>query len=206
MRIELDNYPTTLDTSNVFDALKLIAIKEGGYPTIAISLEEVKTSNYPYKYYLDVEEETLTTKTEVSKLRNKAGAELQKLFEKNTNKLLYVTKLISPMSTSYKKSTTADVLYDVCDKFIEGVSIEKDKRKSAQMFLDTAALNLEDLKIRAMVKDAIQYKLISQKADGIYHIKSGTFMGKNIMGVEEFLKGPLNEDIYKEVLSAVEPY
>jgi hypothetical protein len=93
------------------------------------------------------------------------------------------------------------------DKFINGELVEKDKRKTAQRFLDAANLDMESLKIRAIVKDAGYFKFISPKADGfIYHTKSGTMMGRTPTDVAEFLRNPLNEEILIELTKSVEKY
>jgi len=132
-------------------------------------------------------------------------AELQKLFDKNQNKLFYVCKIVDPNSTQYRKTTPIDILYDNMDKYINGESVDKDKRKTAQRFLDVIALDMETLKIRAMVKDANLYKFIATRGDGfIYHMKSATMVGKNPSDVVEYLKNPLNEDILADITKNVE--
>ena len=70
------------------------------------------------KFYLDKHVETVSTKTEGKKLRNKALSELQKLFDKNTNKLLYIAKVVDTASAQYRKSTPNDVIYDNMYNFI----------------------------------------------------------------------------------------
>ena len=45
------------------------------------------------------------------------------------------------------------------------------------------------------------------KADGyIYHVKSSALLGRNVADVVEYLKNPLNEDILKDLNTAVEKY
>jgi hypothetical protein len=133
--------------------------------------------------------------------------ELEKLYNKNQNKLYYVAKLLDANSAQYKKSTPNDIIYDNMDKFINGEAVDKDKRRTAQKFLDAAGLDLETLKIRAIVKDAGYYKMIATKADGfIYHMTTSTMMGRNPADAAEFLKNPLNEQILVELQKAVEVY
>ena len=134
--------------------IKLKAIEAGGFSVVAKSLEEARSSAIPFKFYLDRYEETASIRTEVKKMRNKALAELQKLFDKNSNKLFYVCKVVDPNSTQYKKSTPLDILYDNMDKYINGETVDKDKRKTAQRFLEVVSLDMETLKLRSMVKDA----------------------------------------------------
>jgi len=51
-------------------------------------------------------------------LRNKALAELQKLFDKNSTKLFYIAKAVDTASVQYKKYTPNDVIYDNMDRHI----------------------------------------------------------------------------------------
>jgi len=174
---------------------------------IAKSLDSAKTMNKPPKFYLDRLEETASTNTELKKLRNKAAAELQKLFDKNQNKLLYVAKVLDINSAQYKKSTPNDVIYDNMDKYISGDLVEKDKKKTAQMFLDVSRLDMESLKLKALVKDAIYYKIIATKSDGfVYHLPSSVMMGRNSLDAVEFLKNPLNEQVLIQIQNDVEKY
>lgn len=200
------NEPIFLDaSSDPYDLIKLRAIEAGGFSIVAKSLEEARSSAVPFKFYLDRYEETASIRTEVKKMRNKALAELQKLFDKNANKLLYVCKVVDPNSTQYKKSTPLDILYDNMDKYINGETVDKDKRKTAQRFLEVVSLDMETLKLRSMVKDANFYKIIATRGDGfIYHMKSGSMLGKNASDVVEYLKNPLNEEILTDITKNVE--
>jgi hypothetical protein len=208
IKIRCSNEPVYMEPDrDPYDLIKLYAIEAGGFSIVAKSLEDARQSSKPTKFYLDRVEETASINTEVKKLRNKALAELQKLFDKNQNKLFYVAKLLDPNSTQYKKSTPNDIIYDNMDKFINGDLVEKDKRKTAERFLDAVNLDMETLKIKAIVKDSSFYKLISGKADGFtYHMTSGTMMGRTQADVAEFLRNPLNEEILIDLTKKVEKY
>jgi hypothetical protein len=100
-----------------------------------------------------------------------------------------------------------DIIYDNMDKFINGDLVEKDKRKTAQRFLDAATLDMETLKIRAMVKDSSYFKFIATKADGfIYHMETTTMLGRTPSDCVEYLKNPLNEEILVDLTKKVEKY
>ena len=190
-----------------YDLIKLYAIEAGGFSMISKSLDEARNQNIPVKFYLDKLEETASVKTEVKKLRNKALSELQKLFDKNQNKLFYVAKVLDVNSAQYKKSTPNDIIYDNMDKYINGESVEKDKKKTAQRFIDATNLDMEALKIRAIVKDSSYYKFIATKADGfIYHMESTTMLGRTPSDIVEYLKNPLNEEILVDLTRKVEKY
>jgi hypothetical protein len=208
IKIRCGNEPVYIDPEkDPYDLIKLYAIDAGGFSIIAKSLEDARKRPTPPKFYLDKLEDSASTKTEVKKLRNKALSELQKLFDKNQNKLLYVARLLDPNGAQYKKSTPNDIVYDNMDKYINGDLIEKDKMKSAQRFLDIVNLDMESLKIRAIVKDSAYYKFISTKADGfIYHTETTTLLGRTQPDVVEYLKNPLNEEILINLTKKVEHY
>lgn len=206
--IRCSNEPVYLDAANdPYDLIKLRAIEHGGFSIIAKSLQHARAEAPRFKFYLDKFEETASIKTELKKLKNKAFSELQKMFDKNTNKLFYVCKVVDPNSTQYKKSTPLDVLYDNMDKYISGETVEVNKRQTAQKFLDICALDMETLKLRAVIKDANFYKLIATRGDGnIYHMKSGSMLGKNPSDILMYLKNPLNEEILLDVITNTEKY
>lgn len=208
MRVRCSNEPVYLEPDkDPYDLIRLYAIEAGGFSMVAKSLDHAKSSPIPPKFYLDKLETTASTNTEVKKLRNKAASELQKLFDKNTNKLFYVAKVLDSNSAQYKKSTPNDIVYDNMDKFISGELVDKDKKRTAQRFLDVAALDMETLKIRAIIKDASFYKFISPKADGmIYEMQSQTMLGRTPSDIVEYLKNPLNESILIDLTKKVERY
>jgi hypothetical protein len=206
--VRAGNEPVYLDpTIDPYDLIKVYAIEAGGFSMVAKSLEDARTRAVPPKFYLDKYVETVSTKTEGKKLRNKALSELQKLFDKNTNKLFYVAKVIDPNSAQYKKSTPNDVIYDNMDKYITGEGIEPNEKRAAQDFLDKVALDMETLKLRALIKDASFYKQVATKADGmIYHMDSATLMGRNPSECVEFLKNPLHEQTLVDLTKKIEKY
>jgi len=205
--IRVGNEPIWLNPTDPHDLIKLKAIEAGGFSLVAKTLDVARKSNPSYKFYLDKFEETASIKTEVKKLRNKALAELEKLANKNVNKLMYVCKVVDPNSPQYKKTTPTDVMYDNMDKYINGETVDTDKRKTAQRFMDIANLDMETLKIRAIIKDATYYKLLILRGDGfIYHGESNTLVGKNPSEIAEYLKNPLHEDILMHLTKGVEKY
>lgn len=191
IKIRCSNEPVYLEPDkDPYDLIRLYAIESGGFSIVSKSYEEARRQPIPPKFYLDRLEETASIQTEVKKLRNKALAELQKLFDKNQNKLFYVAKVLDPNSTQYKKTTPNDIIYDNMDKYINGELVDKDKRKTGQRFLDAVNLDMESLKIRAIIKDSNYFKFIATKADGfIYHMQSGTMMGRTPSDVAEYQIG-----------------
>jgi hypothetical protein len=205
IKIRCGNQPVFLDpVKDPYDLIKLYAIEAGGFSIIAKSYDEARKMAVPPKFYLDKSIETVAVKTELKKMRNKALSMLQTLFDKN-NKLMYVAKVLDINSAQYKKNTPNDVVYDNMDKYINGEGIERNKLRAAKTFIEAGDLDMADLKLRALVKDAAFYKIIGTKADGfIYHLKSNTMLGKNPSEIVEFLKNPLNESALTELTRIVE--
>ena len=191
-----------------YDLIKFYAINAGGFSIVAKSYDDAKTkSNRHARFYLDKYEDTASSKTEIKKLRNRALSELQKLFDKNTNKLFYVAKVVDIASAQYKKSTPNDVVYDIMDNYINGDSTERNPMRAAQTFIDAANSDMETLKLKAMVKDATYYKFIISKADGMIYTKdTGVMLGRNQAEIIEYLRNPLNEDVLVELTKKVEKY
>ena len=203
--IRCGNQPVALDPKDPTDIIKIRAIEAGGFSGIAKSFDHARAMTSAPKFYLDKFEETVATKNEPRKLKNKALAELQKLFDKNTNKLMYVAKVVDANSVQYKKSTPNDILYDNMDRYINGESYEKSAPRAAKSFLDACAQDKESLKIRAWVKDATYYKHLALNSDGfIKHMETNTPVGKNPSEIIEFLKNPLNEKILDSLMNKVE--
>lgn len=204
--LTVGNSATHLDPeSNPYDLIKLYAINAGGFSIIAPSYEAATKMPKPPKFYLDRLEETVSTKNQSKKIKNKALAELQSLYDKNSNKLFYLTKVIDASSPKYRKSTPNDVLYEAMDAFINGESFEKNVEVSAELFLTTSREKVGDLKLRAIIKDAAYYKIIVHKSDGhLYHHATQTMLGKNVSDVFEYLQNPVNDSILANIQSAVE--
>tara|TARA_R100001015_G_C4631200_1_gene193520 strand:+ start:1601 stop:2734 length:1134 start_codon:yes stop_codon:yes gene_type:complete len=203
--LKVGNEPIHLNPlEDPYDLIKLMAIEAGGFDLVAKSYDDAQSKPKPPKFYLDKETHTVSTKTIYKKLRNKAIRHLDDVYGKNPKKLLYMTKVIDSNSSSYKISTPIDILYEACDEYIAGNGGEK-SRIAAQRFIDTAELDMETLKIKALVKDATFFRMITLKPDGmLYHTKTSALLGRNVADIVEFLKNPLNEDLLTAILGEVE--
>lgn len=204
--IRCGNQEVPLDPEkNPFDLIKLCAIEAGGFSIVAKSFEDARSRPTPPKFYLDKSIDTVATKTEVKKLKNRALSELDSLFKSKHKKLFYVAKVVDGNSVQYKKSTPNDVIYDNMDTFINGNGVEKSIKRAAETFLNAAEQDIETLKIRAIVKDASFYQFISTKSDGmIYHMPTQSMMGRNVSECVEYLKNPLNDKVLGQLLEKVE--
>jgi hypothetical protein len=208
IKIRCGNEPVHLEpATDPYDLIRLYAIEAGGFSMVAKSLEEARRMATPPKFYLDRLEESASINTEVKKLRNKALSELEKLYNKNQNKLFLVAKTLDINGAQYKKTTPNDIIYDNMDKFINGESVDKNKRKTAEKFIEAANLDMEALKIKAIVKESNYYRYIATKADGfIYHMQTTTLLGRNLTDVIEYLRNPLNEEILGDLTKKVEKH
>ncbi len=201
------NEPVYLNTNDPYDRIKLYAIEAGGFSIVAKSYDDARSKAVPPKFYLDKEEETVMVRTEYKKMRNKALAELQKLFDKNSTKLFYIAKVVDIDSTQYRKSTPNDIIYENMDNYINGIAGESNKERAAKSFMEAANMDMETLKIKAIVRDSVFFKYIINKADGyIYHSKLNALLGRNVSDVVEYLKNPLNEDVLKDLNNSCEKY
>ena len=202
------NDPTFLDpVADPYDLIKLHAINAGGFSIVAKSLKIAKESNTPFKFFLDTAKESLSTRTELSKLRNKSLVALQNMYDSNVAKLMYVAKICDVDSVQYVKATPNDVLYENMDAYINGFGAESSKKRAASQFLEVASLDMEELKIRALIKDSLYYRFITTKAGGwIEPIDSGIKLGKSPSECLQHLKNPENEDTLMSLLAKVEPY
>ena len=203
--IRIGNDPVYLDPStDPYDLIKIYAIEAGGFSIVAKNLATAK-GRPDCKFYLDKLEDTVGTRTEVSKLRNRALAALTTMYDSENTKLFYVAKIVDVNNTQYNKSTANDVIYENMDAFIHGDGHDRNQRRSAQLFLDTSRLSMEDLKLKAIIKDASSYSLILNKADGWIYFGS-VKMGKTSAACLEWLKNPLNEEHLMSLISQVEYY
>jgi Tfp pilus assembly protein PilP len=201
------NEPLFLDPVDPYDRIKLYAIEAGGFSIIAKSFDDARSRAVPPKFYLDKKEQTVIARTEYKKMRNKALAELQKLFDKNSTKLFYISKVVDGNSTQYKKSTPNDVMYENMDLYINGEGVESNKERAAKSFLEAVGMDMETLKIKSIVRDSVFFKYIINKADGyIYHVKTNALLGRNVSDVVEYLKNPLNEDVLVDLNKACEKF
>jgi len=206
--IRCGNEPVFLDPAkDPHDLIKYMAIEAGGFDLIAKSYDDALARPTPPKFYLDKEVYTVSTKISAKRIRNKALALLDDISNKNPKKLLYITKVLDTNSASYKNSTSIDILYDSMDNYIAGNGVERNPVKAAENFMNTVKLDMETLKLKALVKDASFFKVISLKADGmLYHTQSSVMLGRNVSDVVLYLKNPLNEDVLIKLLGEVEIY
>lgn len=204
--IECGNDPVYLyPMKEPLDMIKLMVIEAGGYPSIAPSYEEALAMAQPPKFYLEKNIVTSSYKTVLKRLKNKAISTLDQMSDKTPTKMLYVIKLLESGGVGYKKTTSQDIIYAALDDFINGKSNERNIDKACNRFIEIASKPVGEVKLRAVIKDAMFYKMIAQHGDGVlYHVESGNMVGRNIAEVYTYMTKPANADIMKRLIEQVE--
>ena len=202
--LKLGNDDIMLDPKENLDHLIIVkAIENGGFSLIAQNFEEAKRKKS--KWYLDRQIDTIGNKTNISKLRNKALSILQELSEEEPRKLFYIAKNLDANSSQYTNKTLPDIIYDNMDKYVNALGYDNDKKRCANTFIDYSKMSNEDLKIKAIIKDASFYKFIILKPDGmLYEASQSVMLGRNVSDILEFLKNPTNEDVLDILMAKVE--
>ncbi len=196
---ELILYPET----NLDHLLIVKAIEGGGFGLVAQSYDDA--IKFRKKWYLDRHIDTVASKISIKKLTNKAVSKLDELSNEEPRMLFYIAKCIDKNSVQYTNRTLNDTIYDNLDRYIKGVSFEGDARRAAQTFLDLTEISKEDLKLKAIIRDAIFYKFIASKSDGVlYEVSKSVVLGRNSAEVLEYLKNPTNDDMLDTIMAKVE--
>lgn len=206
VRLEIGNEIITLyPKKDPNDLILLMAIEAGGFSTVAKSLDAARNAKIEPKFYLNKRIVTATKSASLKRIKNKAVSILNDLYENMQEKMFYVAKVIDLSESAYKKSTPKELIYDFLDDYIEGKSYEKSQTAASQKFIEVCNLDMETLKLKAVIKDAISYRIIATKPDGsLYHISTNSFIGKNQKDALAYMKQISNEDVMREVLKEVE--
>ncbi len=206
--VKAKNEPTFLNPEDPNDLIVICGIEAGGFSLVAKSLEDARLSATPPKFYLDRAQDTLMSKNEVTKLKNRAISFLDKLYEEDKKKLFYVIKNVDVSNSyQYKKTTSVELMYNFIDAYVNGKGTERVIKVASKRFIDNCEKSLEDLTLGAVIADAMFYKIIQGRSDGlIYDAKSGSMIGRNAAEIAEYFKNPVNSKIYDEVHTAVVAY
>ncbi len=204
VQLKLGNDDIMLDPKENLDHLIIVkAIENGGFSLVAQNFEEAKRTKA--KWYLDRQIDSVATSVSITKLKNKAGAILEQLSEENPKKLFYIAKNIDANSAQYSNRTLPGIIYGNLDKYINGKSYDNNLKRCATTFIENSEMSIEDLKIKAIIKDASFYKFIIVKPDGMLHESSQNVMlGRNVSDILEYLKNPTNEDMLDLLMAKVE--
>lgn len=206
--IKVSNEPVPLNVHDKpMDLVRYYAAKNGGYSVVSKSWDDARNSAKPPKWYLKELNLTVVNKNESRKLRNQALGLLDDLYNKDKKRLMMVAKLSEIYGQQYNHNTPADVLYEQMDNFILGEGGDKNPVRAAKTFITNCEMTMEDLKIRAMCKDAGFFNVIVSHADGhLYHADTNTRLGRNLNEVIEYFKNPMNGDVLERLLETIERY
>ena len=176
--IKVGNDPVFIDPKvDPYDRIKLLAIEAGGFSVVAPNLETAKKIG-KYKFYL---------------------------YDEDKNKLMHLIKLFTYNSAQFTESTPLDVLYEEADSYINGDGREPDVNIAAKNFIDASRMDMEDLRINSMVKDALAINILTTRSDGyIHHKKTSSKIATTRPGVVEFLKNPVNDEMLMDIKKQVE--
>lgn len=200
------NQPFMLDPKDPRDLLKIIAAEGGGFDDVATSLEEAKACMKPPKFYLRKKRDVKVSEGKLKMTRDNAIYKLYKTRMEEPQNLFILAKNILPISNSYRKTDRIEILYGELSAYIEGTSIQSDKKKSAQIFLNWAEKDAEYLNIRAMVLEGMFLKHIITKSDNKIYIKdTDSRIGSNIEECIEYLKDVSNQNDLNYLESIIDP-
>lgn len=179
-------------------------IMGGGFDTVAPNLEAAKKSNKLYKWYIAELETEAINKVEIKIIKNEAKELLNKTYKSKPRLLFYVAKNILSPDNFFKNSTPIEIIYDKLDDFIEGKSLVFNKKNAPITFTETFNKSQADLMLMALVRDAIFFRILKQRKDGIFvNPETGSILGKNEYEMFEHLKNPLFASDYDEIERAV---
>lgn len=201
------NQEVYFDPNEPMDLLKIIAIENWGFDEVAPSKEQADLLSSPPKLYLEKRTDTRHVEGQLKELRDKAIYELYKIRMETPQDLFLLAKNILPIANSYKTRDKIEIFYGDLSSFIEGTSIEKDKKKAPQKFLDWKSKTKEYLTIRALVLESIFLKHLVTKADNkIYNKATGSMLGGNIEECVEHLKQVQNERDLLDIQEVIEKH
>lgn len=194
VKIATSNYEVFLDPKDPNDLLKIIAIENGGFDEIAPSLEIAESSARPPKWYLDKKKDTRVQEGSLKQERDDAIFELVKMRRERPQDMFLLCKNILPIANAYKITDKLEIFYGDLSKFIEGESIEKDKKKAPEKFMYFLNQEKSYLTVRAYCLEAIFLKHFVTKSDNKIYIKdTGSMLGGNLEDCVAHLMNPMNE-------------
>lgn len=206
--IVLSNDGIILNENDVKHQLMAHVIEAGGFTSIAPDYESAASnSRGRYKFYLDKRQDTSAIKVTDRLLRDKAGMKLVAMLEEDANKLFYITKLVTTESLYFKtgkNQTPNNFLYDECCNFVDGLTErQRNKTLACEEFLKLAAMKLSELKAMAVIHDAEALSYIVTKDGKLYHVATGTILGKNMEEAVQFMTAIANETVSRKITDSV---
>jgi len=207
LSLKLTNDGIIFDEKNIKDLILMNVIEAGGFSMVAKSYEDALNDSR-YKFYLDKRQATVTVRNTDRKVRDKAGAKLLALLDKDANKLFYITKLITADSLFFKtgkNATPNETFYEECSRYLDGeTSVEPDKALACAKFLEYEAMKIDELKARCVIRDAKALRYLVYKENEIYHLSTSTILGRNNDEAALYLCNPANIKVFDALIKQVE--
>lgn len=193
--LEVKSGVKELDMGNIDDQLLYYTILGGGFSQVAPSFEEARRSNYNYKFYLHVDLFEEEAKITITRIRNKAISILEEIYDSNPGKLFYVVKNVLPISKGYNKKSPVEGLYNDLSEYIMGEVIKNGKARASLAFIEHASKDMAELKLSAIIKEALQFKYIhlDDKKQYIY-AETRSIVGRNPDEVHAYFLDVANND------------
>jgi hypothetical protein len=205
VKFVITNDGITLDPFDPHELLIIIAAEAGGFDDVAGSYEEAKTSPTPPKFYLEKRRDAEIEEAKLKQLRDRAVYELMKVYMEEPQKLFWYAKNLLPIANSYKKTDSPLTWYGHLSSYIDGSSIENDKKKAPNRFLNMIQNPQEYLQIRAYVLEAAFLKKIVTKADNkIYNRETDSLLGGNLEEVIQYLRQPVNQNELDNIMEQID--
>lgn len=208
LELQLTNEGRILDMNDPHDLAIYCIIEAGGFGMVADSLQKAMTEG-GYKFYLNKIEDVAAIKTQLMKIRNKAGGYLDHMMTTDVTKLFFMAILVAPTGSNVYKMggetyTPQDQLYEDVGLFIEGKTQETNVRVALDTFLKFYDMELETMRVRASVKVAIELRLIALKGNGqLHYIKNSDTLGKTIEETVEHLMNPIYEETKNDLIKTI---
>lgn len=199
-----NNKRRDLNFNDPEDVILYWNILGGGFDSIALSLKDAKKSNYLKKWYLAEIHAEAKTRIELKRAKATAISLLNEAFDTRPRKLFLIAKNILSPDNYFRNNTPHELIYDKLYDFIEGTSVESGKKETPGVFIKAAEKDNEDLLITALVRDAIFFRIVKKRSDGLFvNLETGSTLGKNENEMFEHLKNPLYTSDYDTIEAEV---
>lgn len=206
--IDLDNEGIYMDMKDPHDLIKYHVINAGGFGMIAPSLERAMEKG-DFKFYLHKSHDVAIIKAEPKVEKGKAFGHLDKLKDGDPNKLFYTTKLMVQQGAMYYRiggdsATPVLQLYSDVFDILEGKDMARTSSEACQQLLKYADMKIDELQVRAVVKDAMELRLIDIRTGGqMVYLKTNSSLGRSVEDVVTNLQSPINQEVWDSLLETI---
>lgn len=188
-----DRDKLVLDYDNPKDRIKYNVLIANG--SAAPDLDATNSPDFAFtKFYISRAEEEVGDKVIKSRLKDKATAELYKMYD-NKPKLVLIGKYL--LGTKIKEEMSVDSIYNSIRDFIGN-----EKEKGVGKFLECTSKTVEELQYKLIIDEAVSKHIIRVR-DGYYQRGNATY-GKSMLEVIKFLSSMENQAEFISVKEELE--